>query len=133
VLLFADGEAGRPVTWEWLRINGTGIDQGDPFPVSGAPLEELRLCFSHSAEASLDLYALLDAVSFSISGGGGFLVQDSCLTEEPAPGITELIFLADYLPDGSEGILAVSTGGWLKDSLGNPVTGLRRIEISLGP
>ncbi len=133
LLLLADGEAGRPVSWEWLRINGTVIDQGDPFPVSGASQEELRLCFSHSAEASLDLYALLDAVSFSISGGGGYLILNSFLIEEPAPGMTELLFLADYLPDGNEGILAVSTGAWLKDSLGNPVTGLRRIEISLGP
>ncbi len=109
------------------------INQGDPFPLSGASQEELRLCFSHSAEASLDLYALLDAVSFSISGGGGYLVLYSSLIEEPAPGTTELVFLAEFLSDGDEGILAVSTGGWLKDSLGNPVSGLRRIELSLGP
>ncbi len=133
LLLLADGEAGRPLSWERLQINGMSINQGDPFPLSGASQEELRLCFSHSAEASLDLYALLDAVSFSISGGGGYLVLYSSLIEEPAPGTTELVFLAEFLSDGDEGILAVSTGGWLKDSLGNPVSGLRRIELSLGP
>lgn len=129
----ADGENSRPPVWESLEINGAVVHQGDPFPAAETPVQEIRCIFTHSANGSLPHQDLLEAVSFSVSGGESRFLFESALSGSPEPGVTSLLYRARLIPGSGEGILTAAVGGWLEDTLGNRISGSGTMELCLAP